>query len=206
MEDNICSVETYHSRGIWNWYNAVCFLRWGHFCMTLQGLMVFQYVFFMHKCWYKETSSSRGIWNRYSPVCSIRWCHLCMTLQGLMVFQYFLCINASCYAILPSLPPSPLSWYEDIFQKIMTSTKNVASGDFSTFVEELYSVSHCDILTRKCLNIRISILLMLVHSVLRRNLMKVWKTWTGLSLGGRAWSRGPKSALCKILGNKEHYQ
>ena len=96
-----------------------------------------------------ETCSLRVMWNRYSSVCSVRWCHLCMTLQGLMVFQYFLCINASCYAILPSLPPSPLSWYEDIFQKIMTSTKNVASGDFSTFVEELYSVSHCDILTHK---------------------------------------------------------
>ena len=43
------------------------------------------------------------------------------------------------------------------------------------------------------------------HSALRRNLMKVWKTWTGLSLGGRAWSRGPKSALSKILQNKEHF-
>ena len=37
------------------------------------------------------------------------------------------------------------------------------------------------------------------HSALRRNLMKVWKTWTGLSLGSRAWSRGPKSALSKFL-------
>ena len=44
------------------------------------------------------------------------------------------------------------------------------------------------------------------HSALRRNLMKVWKTWTGPLLGGRAWSRGPKSALSKILQNKEHYQ
>ena len=44
------------------------------------------------------------------------------------------------------------------------------------------------------------------HSALRRNLMKVWKTWTGPSRGGRAWSRGPKSALSEILQNKEHYQ
>ena len=44
------------------------------------------------------------------------------------------------------------------------------------------------------------------HSPLRRNLMKVWKTWTGLSLGGRAWSTGPKSAMSKFLQNKEHYQ
>ena len=44
------------------------------------------------------------------------------------------------------------------------------------------------------------------HSALRRNLTKVQKTWTGPSLGGRAWSRGPKSALSKILRNKEHYQ
>ena len=43
------------------------------------------------------------------------------------------------------------------------------------------------------------------HSALRRNLMKVWKTWTGPLLGGRAWSRGPKSALSKILQNKEHF-
>ena len=43
------------------------------------------------------------------------------------------------------------------------------------------------------------------HSALMRNLMKVWKTWTGPSRGGRAWSRGPKSALSKILQNKEHY-
>ena len=42
------------------------------------------------------------------------------------------------------------------------------------------------------------------HSALMRNLMKVWKTWTGPSRGGRAWSRGPKSALSKILQNKEH--
>ena len=33
--------------------------------------------------------------------------------------------------------------------------------------------------------------------------MKVWKTWTGLSLGGRACSRGPKSALFEILQNKD---
>ena len=39
-----------------------------------------------------------------------------------------------------------------------------------------------------------------------RNLMKVLKTWTGPSRKGRAWSRGPKSALSKILQNKEHYQ
>ena len=43
------------------------------------------------------------------------------------------------------------------------------------------------------------------HSALMRNLMKVWKTWTGPSRGGRAWSRGPKSALSKILQNKEHF-
>ena len=43
------------------------------------------------------------------------------------------------------------------------------------------------------------------HSALRRNLMKVGKTWTGPLLGGRAWSRGPKSALSKILQNKEHF-
>ena len=35
--------------------------------------------------------------------------------------------------------------------------------------------------------------------------MKAWKTWTGPLLGGRAWSRGLKSALSKILQNKEHY-
>ena len=44
-----------------------------------------------------------------------------------------------------------------------------------------------------------------VHSVLMRNLMKVWKTWTGLSQEGRAWSRDPKSAFSEILQNKEHY-
>ena len=33
------------------------------------------------------------------------------------------------------------------------------------------------------------------HNALMRNLMKVWKTWTGPLQGGRAWSRGPKSAL-----------
>ena len=38
-----------------------------------------------------------------------------------------------------------------------------------------------------------------------RNLTKVWKTWAGPSQGGRAWSRGPKSTLFKILQNKEHY-
>ena len=45
-----------------------------------------------------------------------------------------------------------------------------------------------------------------MHSALKRNLMKVWKTWTGPSLGDRAWSRGPKSALSKILQNKEHFR
>ena len=49
------------------------------------------------------------------------------------------------------------------------------------------------------------ILTLTLHSALRRNLMKVWKTWTGPLLGGRAWSRGPKSALSKILQNKEHF-
>ena len=49
------------------------------------------------------------------------------------------------------------------------------------------------------------ILTLTIHSALRRNLMKVWKTWTGPSLGGRAWSRGLKSALSKILQNKEHF-
>ena len=44
-----------------------------------------------------------------------------------------------------------------------------------------------------------------LHSALMRNLIKVWKTWTGLLWGGRAWSRGPKSALSEILQNKEHY-
>ena len=43
------------------------------------------------------------------------------------------------------------------------------------------------------------------HNALKRNLMKVWKTWTGPLLGGRAWSRGLKSALSKILQNKEHF-
>ena len=43
------------------------------------------------------------------------------------------------------------------------------------------------------------------HSALMRNLTKVWKTWTGPLQGGRAWSTGPKSALSKILQNKEHY-
>ena len=38
------------------------------------------------------------------------------------------------------------------------------------------------------------------HSALMRNQTKVWKTW-----GGRAWSRGPKSALFEILQNKEHF-
>ena len=45
----------------------------------------------------------------------------------------------------------------------------------------------------------------LFHSALRRNLMKVWKTWTGPLLGGRTWSRGPKAVLSKILQNKEHF-
>ena len=44
-----------------------------------------------------------------------------------------------------------------------------------------------------------------VHSALRRNLMKVWKTWMGPSQGGRAWSRGPKSAMSEILHNKEYF-
>ena len=35
--------------------------------------------------------------------------------------------------------------------------------------------------------------------------MKVWKTWTGTLQGGRAWSRGSKSALSEILQNKEHF-
>ena len=43
------------------------------------------------------------------------------------------------------------------------------------------------------------------HSALMRNLIKVWKTWLGLLQGGRAWSRGPKSALSEILQNKEYY-
>ena len=43
------------------------------------------------------------------------------------------------------------------------------------------------------------------HSALMRNLMKVWKTWTGPLWEGRAWSRSPKSALSDILQNKEHY-
>ena len=43
-----------------------------------------------------------------------------------------------------------------------------------------------------------------VHSVLKKNLTKVWKTWTGPLQGGTAWSRGPKSALSKILKNREH--
>ena len=46
----------------------------------------------------------------------------------------------------------------------------------------------------------------IVHSALMRNPTKVWKTWTGPSRGARAWSRSPKSALSKILQNKEHYQ
>ena len=54
-------------------------------------------------------------------------------------------------------------------------------------------------------NFRAKIEKLVVHSALRRNLMKVWKTWTGPSLGGRAWSRGLKSALSKILQNKEHF-
>ena len=37
-----------------------------------------------------------------------------------------------------------------------------------------------------------------IHSALMRNLLKVWKTWTGLLWGGIAWSKGPKSALSKI--------
>ena len=45
----------------------------------------------------------------------------------------------------------------------------------------------------------------MIHSALRRNLMKVWKTWTGPSQGGRACSRGSKSALSKILHNKEYF-
>ena len=43
------------------------------------------------------------------------------------------------------------------------------------------------------------------HSALMRNLTKVWKTWTGPLRGGRAWSRGPKSALSEILQYEEHY-
>ena len=38
-----------------------------------------------------------------------------------------------------------------------------------------------------------------------RNLTNVWKTWTESLQGGRAWSKGPKSALLEILQNKEHY-
>ena len=44
-----------------------------------------------------------------------------------------------------------------------------------------------------------------LHSALMRNLMKVWKTWTGPLWGSRACSRGPKSALSEILQNKEHF-
>ena len=44
-----------------------------------------------------------------------------------------------------------------------------------------------------------------MHSAMMRNLMKVWKTWTGPLRGGRAWSKGPKSALSEILQNKEHF-
>ena len=40
-----------------------------------------------------------------------------------------------------------------------------------------------------------------LHSALMRNLMRVGKTWMGPSREGR----GPKSALSKILQNKEHY-
>ena len=45
----------------------------------------------------------------------------------------------------------------------------------------------------------------LTHSVLTRNLTKVWKTRTRPLQGGRAWSRGPKSALSEILHNKEYF-
>ena len=45
-----------------------------------------------------------------------------------------------------------------------------------------------------------------VHSALIQNLTKVWKTWKGALRGGRAWSRGPKSVLSKILQNKDNYQ
>ena len=45
----------------------------------------------------------------------------------------------------------------------------------------------------------------LYHSALKRNLMKVWKTWAGPSQGGRAWSRSTKSALSEILHNKEYF-
>ena len=44
-----------------------------------------------------------------------------------------------------------------------------------------------------------------IHSALIRSLTKVWKTWRGPLRGGRAWTRGPKYALSKILQNKEHY-
>ena len=38
------------------------------------------------------------------------------------------------------------------------------------------------------------------------NVKRKWKMkWRPLQ-GGRVWSRGPKSALSKILQNKEHYQ
>ena len=34
--------------------------------------------------------------------------------------------------------------------------------------------------------------------------MKVWKTETGPSQGGRAWSRGPESELFEILPYRDH--
>ena len=50
----------------------------------------------------------------------------------------------------------------------------------------------------------LSMCLVASHSALMKNLMKVWKTWTGPLRDGRAWSRGPKSALSEILHNKEY--
>ena len=44
----------------------------------------------------------------------------------------------------------------------------------------------------------------LTHSKAMRNLTKVWKTETGPSQGGRAWSRGPKSELFEILPYRVH--
>ena len=42
---------------------------------------------------------------------------------------------------------------------------------------------------------------LVIHSALMRNLKKVWKTWTGPLWSARAWSRGSKSALSKIIKN-----
>ena len=116
---SICFLETYHSRGIWN-----CFVRWGRLCMTLQGLMVFQYVFFMHKCWPCNTFpnlSTQLVWRnlffeRHLP--SIQLSVLCKVMSfvydppgsyGFSIFPMHKC-KLLCNTSLPASLPTQLVW------------------------------------------------------------------------------------------------